>query len=135
MNRRSRRTRSAGHFKNKTKKSASSAFFSRRWFRTDFTQDCFPQIYADEPQISQNTLGWAFQKQNKKSASSAFFSRRWFAQILHRIVSRRFMQMNRRSRRTRSAGHFKNKTKKIRVIRVIRVPFKNPRHPRHPRSF
>jgi hypothetical protein len=66
MNRRSRRTRSAGHFKNKTKKSASSAFFSRRWFRTDFTQDCFPQIYADEPQISQNTLGWAFQKQNKK---------------------------------------------------------------------
>jgi hypothetical protein len=65
MNRRSRRTRSAGHFKNKTKNPRHPRSFPADGLHR-FSQDCFPQIYADEPQISQNTLGWAFQKQNKK---------------------------------------------------------------------
>jgi hypothetical protein len=113
MNRRSRRTRSAGHFKNKTKKSASSAFFSRRWFRTDFTQNCFPQNYADEPQISQNTFGWAFQKQNKKNPRHP-----------------RHPRSIQKSASSASSAFLL----KIRVIRVIRVPFKIRVPSKNPRS-
>jgi hypothetical protein len=33
-------------------------FFSHRYF--------FPQIFAEEPQISQSAFGWVIQKENKK---------------------------------------------------------------------